>query len=50
MNVVTGRRKYHSVVGDSQKYNTQAALHNREFIVYDNNQAYPEYIIYYRSV
>jgi len=42
------RKKYHSVVGDSQKYNPSASLKNREFIVYDNSQAYPEYIIEYK--
>jgi hypothetical protein len=32
------------------KYNASASLKNREFIIYDNTQCYPEYIIEYKHV
>jgi hypothetical protein len=38
--------KYHSVLGDREK----AVGTYREFVVYDNDQAYPEYAIVYRRV
>jgi len=46
VNDVVDEKKHHSVLGDREK----ARNTYREFIVYDNNQAYPEYIIIYRRV
>ena len=38
------RGEYHCVLGDREKCRNTF----REFIVYDNDQAYPEYIVWYR--
>jgi len=40
------RGDYHSVIGDREKVRGTY----REFIVYDNLQAYPEYVVIYRRV
>lgn len=40
---VSGERKWHSVLGDRKK--TSGTF--REFIVYDNEQAFPAYIVWY---
>mmetsp|Transcript_66459 Transcript_66459/g.138795 ORF Transcript_66459/g.138795 Transcript_66459/m.138795 type:complete len:134 (+) Transcript_66459:657-1058(+) len=38
--------KYHSVLGDREKLRKTY----REFIVYDQNQVYPEYVLWYKRI
>eukprot|EP01135_Chromosphaera_perkinsii_P010150 Nk52_evm16s2039 gene=Nk52_evmTU16s2039 len=41
---------YDSVFGESQEHIPDSALKYREFVVYNQFQVYPEYIIYYKRV
>jgi len=41
---------YDSVIGQSTKFNEEAAVDYREFIVYDRRQCYAEYLIYFSRV
>eukprot|EP01119_Soliformovum_irregulare_P012818 TRINITY_DN3348_c1_g1_i4.p1 TRINITY_DN3348_c1_g1~~TRINITY_DN3348_c1_g1_i4.p1 ORF type:complete len:100 (-),score=20.91 TRINITY_DN3348_c1_g1_i4:76-375(-) len=42
-----GNSLYHSVIGESKSQNFAASLFYREFIVYDCDQAYPEFAVDY---
>ena len=44
VNSVTKTHEYHSVLGDREKCRGTF----REYIVYDNAQVYPEWIIWYQ--